>query len=53
MTEIYDFQHMDQPANCLFFDGACRYPIDDCQNCPVIPENYNPFLWGMSKANIE
>ena len=24
-----------QPRKCLFTNGLCGYPIDDCYNCPV------------------
>ena len=26
---------IEQPAKCLFADGVCGYPIDDCYNCPM------------------
>ena len=26
---------IEQPRKCLFTNGLCGYPIDDCYNCPV------------------
>lgn len=26
---------IEQPKKCLFNDGTCGYPINDCYNCPV------------------
>lgn len=29
------FERIPQPENCLFGHGACRYPIDECKDCPI------------------
>ena len=26
---------IEQPCECLFTEGTCNYPIDDCYNCPI------------------
>lgn len=36
---------IEQPKNCLFGQGLCGYPIDDCFNCPVHSWNgYVPLM---------
>ena len=41
----------EQPYTCIFDDGVCGYPVDDCENCPVNPNNLDPY-WGLSKARF-
>ncbi len=26
---------IEQPTKCLFTNGCCCYPVEDCYNCPV------------------
>lgn len=41
-----------QPERCIFNEeSVCGYPIDDCDNCPIHPGNYDPYF-GLTKASI-
>ncbi len=34
---------IEQPTKCLFTNGCCGYPVEDCYNCPVHSWNgYEP-----------
>lgn len=48
----YDYRNMEQPEDCVHGYGVCCYPIEDCPNCPMRPENFGMDGYGSSKATI-
>lgn len=41
---------IEQPSQCLFGDGSCGYPIDDCFNCPR--HEWSPFGMPFTKCEF-
>jgi len=43
----------EQPEFCHYNeDSPCCYPIDDCDNCPAHPDNFDPY-WGLTVAEVK
>lgn len=51
-VHIKRYFFFEQPTKCRYnHESSCGYPVDDCPNCPVHPDNYDPH-WGVTKAVV-